>query len=74
MQKIILYRYVRSDGGVTVSPVNPECEYTKMFRLIADEGCILTDGGATARCIDTNSPEAWAETEDLYPENINVQY
>ena len=36
MQIVNLYKYIRDDGGTTVSPVKPNIEYTEMFRLIAD--------------------------------------
>lgn len=61
MQKITLYRYNRPDGGVTVSPVKPNAECTELYRLIADEGCTLTDGANHVECVDTDYPEAWAE-------------
>lgn len=61
MQKITLYRYIRADGGVTVSPVKPDGEYTVLYRLIADEGRTLTDGVNRAECVDTDNPELWAE-------------
>ena len=64
MQKITLYRYIRPDGGVTVSPVKPDCEYTEMFRLIADDGMILTDGENQTTCTDTDAPDKWSESPD----------
>lgn len=64
MQTITLYRYTRPDGGVTVSPVKPDGDYTEMFRLVADEGMILTDGANEAACIDTDAPGAWSEIVD----------
>lgn len=63
MQKMTLYRFTRPDGGVTVSPVKPEGEYTEMFRLMADEGMVLTDGVITTACTDTNNVEVWTEIE-----------
>ena len=69
MQKIPLYRYTRPDGGVTVSTVKPDTEYTEMVRLVADEGNALTDGNTTTPCVDTDNPDVWAEVED--PENPN---
>lgn len=63
MQKITLYRYARPDGGVSVSPVKPDGEYTELFRLVADEGMILTDGTTRTTCIDTDTPDAWQEVE-----------
>ena len=64
MQEITLYRYNRPDGGVTVSPVKPDTEYTELFRLVADEGCTLTDGTNSASCVDTDNPQAWTEVLD----------
>ena len=61
MQIIPLYRYTRPDSGTTVSPVKPDCEYTEMFRMIADEGMELTDGATTSSCVDTDNVSAWQE-------------
>lgn len=65
MEKITLYRYNRSDGGVTVSTEKPEAEYTELFRLVADEGMTLTNGNAVTTCVDTDDVTPWAEVEDL---------
>ena len=64
MQTITLYRYIRNDGGVSVSPVKPDSEYTELFRLIADDGMILTDGVNTTCCTDTTEPNKWSEVVD----------
>ena len=64
MQIINLYKYIRSDGGVTVSPVKPECEYTGMFRIIADEGKVLVKGDIVTTCADVETIEGWEEIED----------
>lgn len=63
MQVVNLYKYIRDDGGVTVSPVKPDIEYTEMFRLIADENKELVNGDARAFCIDVETTEGWTETE-----------
>ena len=63
MQIITLYRYTRPDGGISVSPIKPNVEYTKMVRLIADEGKALTDGTNTTTCIDVSSAEGWIEID-----------
>ena len=63
MQKIKLYRYARPNGGVTVSPVMPDGEYTELFRLVADEGMVLTDGENLTFCTDTDNPDVWTEIE-----------
>ena len=65
MQAIKLYRYNRADGGVTVSPVKPDCEYTEMVRLVADEGKVLTqDGESFTSCIDTDTADGWYEVDE----------
>ena len=63
MQTITLYRYTRPDGGISVSPIKPNVEYTEMVRLIADEGKALTDGTNTTTCIDVSSIEGWTEID-----------
>ncbi len=64
MQKITLYRFIRPDGGVTVSTVKPDGEYTELTRLVADEGYPLTDGTNYTACTDTDNPGAWSEVPD----------
>ena len=64
MQTIPLYRYTRPDGGVTVSTVKPDTEYTELTRLVADEGYILTNGETTTTCTDTDNPSLWYEIPD----------
>lgn len=64
MQIITLYRYNRADGGVTISPVKPDGEYTEMVRLVADEGKVLTkDGENFTTCTDVESSEGWYEVD-----------
>lgn len=70
MQTIILYKYTRPDGGVSVSPVQPEGEYTAMYRLIADEGMMLTrDGEQLTSCADVESADGWYEVKA--PEGVS---
>ena len=64
MQKITIYRYIRENGGVTVSPVKPDGEYTEMVRLVADEGMALTNGEQYTSCVDTDNPSAWEEVAE----------
>ena len=75
MQKIPLYRYIREDGGVTVSTVKPDVEYTNMFRLVADEGYILTDGVSKTNCTDVYDPAPWTEIVDAnyVKEDVEVE-
>lgn len=61
MQIITLYRYNRPDGGVTTSPVKPDCDYTEKFRLVADEGMELVKGDIRTACIDTDDADGWEE-------------
>lgn len=62
MKVIILYRYIRPDGGVSISPSIPDCEYTEMFRLIAEKGNVLTQNGVdTYPCKDVETTEGWYE-------------
>lgn len=58
-----LYRYEREEGKITVSPNKPDTEYTECYRLIADEGKILTNGETETSCIDVNTPEGWIEID-----------
>lgn len=64
MQTIPLYRYTRPDGGVTVSTVKPDGEYTELTRLVADEGYTLTNGTENSSCADTATPGDWTEILD----------
>lgn len=71
MQTINLYRYVRADGGVTVSPVKPDCEYTEMVRLVADDGKMLTnDGEHLTGCIDVATADGWYEVIEPIEEEL----
>jgi hypothetical protein len=63
MQKIILYRYTRPDGGITTSPIKPNCEYTESYRLVADEGKVLQNGDTITCCVDTDTPSEWVEVD-----------
>ena len=65
MKKIILYRCTRPDGGVTVSPAKPDCEYEALCRLIADDGMELSNGTDTAMCVDTDTPDDWHEVQAM---------
>lgn len=65
MKTVPLYRFTRPDGGLTVSPVKPDAAYTELVRLVADEGCILTNGTTTTACVDTDNPDAWTEVTEL---------
>ena len=72
MQTINLYRYIRPGGGVSTSPVKPEGEYTLMYRLVADEGKLLTNGEVETSCIDTAGPAMWMEIDAPEEEDLDV--
>ena len=64
MQIINLYKYIRKNGGTTVSPVKPDCEYTEMVRLVAEYNMVLTqDGENFTSCVDTSTADGWYEVE-----------
>ncbi len=66
MQTILLYRYIRPDGGVTVSPIKPDCDFTLTYRLVAEEGMLLTkEGQEPTPCIDTDVTDGWSEIEEV---------
>ena len=71
MQTIRLYKYTRADGGVTVSPIKPDTEYTEMYRLVADEGKVLTNGEVITTCTDVANTDGWSEIDE-HIENIDV--
>ena len=58
-----LYRYEREPEKITVSTEKPDGEYTEIYRLIADEGKILTNGETEACCVDVESSDGWTEVE-----------
>lgn len=60
-----LYKYVRPNGGITVSLQKPDSEYSIMYRVVASDGMLVTrDGEDKYSVIDTDSPEGWYEVED----------
>ena len=59
-----LYRII-NNGKVTVTPIKPSHnDYTETYRLIADEGMILTDGENTFICVDTDEPNKYTEVSE----------
>ena len=75
MEKRILYRTTRSDGGIDVSPNKPiEGDYTETYRLIADEGMVLVKGDVRTMCIDTDTTDGWVETEAIDLEYLGREY
>lgn len=68
-----LYRYEREAGKVTVSTVKPDCDYTEMYRIVADNNKVVTlDNENFYSVIDTEIKDGWIET--TVPEELNRQY
>lgn len=59
MERKLLYKFKREDGGTTVSLKKPKESYKKMYRLIADEGKAITDGEKIVTVIDIDSYAGW---------------
>ena len=60
-----LYRVQRADGGIDVTPNKPNHnDYTETYRVIADDGMVLTDGVITCGCVDTDEPSKFTEIVD----------
>ena len=61
-----LYRVKRSDGGVDITLTKPDHNsFTETYRLIAEDGMVLTDGIDSYCCIDTDTPEKYSEISEL---------
>lgn len=61
MQIVKLWKTVRQNGGITVSPVSGD--YSDSVRLIANEGMLLTDGNVMTPCVDVKDTSGWAEID-----------
>ena len=61
MQTVNLYRYDDPDGVAITPNKRNLTDELFCFRLIADEGFILTDGTTETPCIDTHEPYLWEE-------------
>ena len=67
MTQMTLY----TGNGVSLSPQNAEGRtISEYVRLMADGGMGITDGVTITNCIDTLTPEFWADCE-LPPEPEN---
>lgn len=64
MKILALYRFIRQDGGVTVSPIQPKGEYDIVYQVAADEGKALWRGDKHLYSIaDLNNIDEWVEVE-----------
>lgn len=66
MIKKDLYRYVGRNGIITSLVHLEDAKYYPMYRLIADEGKMLTDGELKVKSIDifVEDLDKWTEIED----------
>lgn len=57
-----LYGYRRKSGGITVSTDKPGCEYFVLYRLMADEGNMISkDGEIIGEVADCESVDGYVE-------------
>lgn len=62
-----LYKYKRPDGGVTVSVNKPDGVYNVMYRIIADNGKLVTRNGNDGySVIDTDYDYGWYEIDNTF--------
>ena len=62
MQIKTIYRFIREDGGTTITTERPAANYTICYRIIADNGKALTlDGTVLHDVVDTDSTVGWYE-------------
>ncbi len=63
MTKIPVYRYIGYNGAVTTPILLDGVNHLKMFELIADNGCYLTNGEKKVRriTIQADNIEQWIE-------------
>ena len=76
MQIINLYKYERENGGVTVSPINPYPKtFHPMYRIVADEGKVLTNGIVETTCADIETDDFfnWQEVDAPIEETNQTQ-
>lgn len=76
MQIKELYKYEREPGKFTVSTYKPDCPYEVMYRIIADEGKLVTQNGIDGYCVTDvfeDNKEGWFEIIDPdYQEIIDI--
>lgn len=66
MIKKDLYRYTGRNGIITSLVHLDDAKYYPMYRLIADEGKVLTDGELTVKSIDIFAEDLgkWTEIDE----------
>lgn len=67
MIKKNLYRYVGRNGIITSLVHLEDAHFYPMFRLMANEGKVLTDGSTYVKSIDifAEDLDKWTEVEDI---------
>lgn len=75
MQIVKLYKYENEDGSISISPELKEgASLPYKYRLIADEGKVLTDGENTFYCIDTDNVSKYSEIDKSTDESsVNIE-
>lgn len=63
MQIKPLYKYSRTEGGITITPIQPDVAYTQLYRLVAEDGSEITNGEITTTCIDVESYDGWYDVD-----------
>lgn len=59
-----LYKYERAPGKITVSTNKPNVDYTIIYRIIADDGYLVTQDGVNLfGVVDTTDNQNWYEVE-----------
>ena len=66
MIKKDLYRYVGRNGSITSLILLDDTKFYPMYRLIADEGKVLTDGELIVKSIDIFAEDLgkWTEIDE----------
>ena len=66
MKKTKMYRYLGRNGIITSLVHLEDAKFFPMYRLIADEGKVLTDGEVTLKSIDIFAEDLgkWTEIDE----------
>ena len=73
MQTKPLYKYYRADGGITITPDQPNATYTQLYRLVAEDGGEITNGKITTTCIDVESHDGWRDVDGEITDTESLQ-
>ena len=71
MKIVNLYRYEKPDGSVLVTKNKQNIgDQVHGYRLVAEEGMLLTDGNVMTPCVDVKDTSGWAEVQDPNPPEL----